>query len=566
MPKKKVATNVTKYKEGFIIPKNLLSKEENDNLLKSLTIVPLSSDYTNNTKKTDDPTYKIYREDNENYYVPKFWNTPEFRERFIQPTIGKNSAVNFNFKGALRGSQPEIIDHVLKYLETHNGGVLQLHTGYGKTTMAIYLASLLKLKTLVIVHKTFLQNQWYERIQQFTDASIGIIRQKKTDVEGRDIVIGMLQSISMIDYNPEIFKDFDLVIVDECHHVASKVFTNAFFKFNPKFILGLSATPRRGDGMIRVMHDLLGDVIVKVERKCNNIVHVKAFNYTCNDPLFMEKKKMYNGKLKPDIIKMTTNMCNVTIRNKFITNIVSTTRLIEGRKLLVLSKRIEHLKILKGMMDAIILDEVNKGLFDKDEYTTSFYIGGMKDWQLKAAEEADIIFATYSMAEEGLDINGLNTLILANSIKDPIQAVGRILRKILDENDIPPLIIDIGDKLSFFQKWFDDRIAYYKKNKYIITPINVVEDVCVSIHDYLVTNKIIKDGDQYDLETLREKYIIHKFGKPTYDFEKRGKFRNYPNNMFDKFDNFNKIFEIENKEFDPNDQGSIIDYNPITHK
>ena len=75
----------------------------------------------------------------------------------------------------------------------------------------------LKLKTLVIVHKTFLQNQWVERISEFTNCKIGIIRQKKVDIENKDIVIGMLQSVSMIDYDKDIFKDFGLVIFDEVH-------------------------------------------------------------------------------------------------------------------------------------------------------------------------------------------------------------------------------------------------------------------------------------------------------------------------------------------------------------
>ena len=120
------------------------------------------------------------------------------------------------------------------------------------TTMSLYIACQLQVKTLVLVHKTFLQDQWIERCAQFTNAKIGIIRQKKVDVKGKDIVIGMLQSVSMINYDPVIFEDFGLIICDECHHFGSRVFSQALSKLSPKYTLGLSATPIRADGLTKV--------------------------------------------------------------------------------------------------------------------------------------------------------------------------------------------------------------------------------------------------------------------------------------------------------------------------
>lgn len=564
-PTKKVITRPTKYeyKKGYIIPKASLTEDETINLINTLNVTP---ECNNDFAIIEDPSFDVYREDETNFYVPKFWGIDKFGDRFPQPKEEKNSAVNFNFNGKLRGSQPEVSEHILQKLKETNGGVLQLHTGYGKTTMAIYIASVLKLKTLVIVHKTFLQDQWYERIQQFTDASIGMIRQKKTDVEGRDIIIGMLQSISMIDYNPEIFKDIDLVIVDESHHAASKVFSRAFFKLSPKYTIALSATPRRKDGLVRVMHWFLGDTIIKVERKCNNVVYVKSFEYETINPLFTEKLKRVNGKLKPDTIKMTTKICEIYERNIFITNVINAIRFIPGRKQLVLSKRKAHLRILKAMMDKKIEDNVKNGTCFEDEYKTAFYVGGMKDWQLKASEEADIIFATYDMAEEGLDIDGLNTVVFASSIKDIIQALGRILRKPLVEGDINPLVIDLGDHLSFFCKWTKDRLSYYNQNKYKIDKIKVFGDACISMYDYLLKNKVI-DAGEHDIDILRQKYIEHKFGKETYLFEKRMKFKNYPDSMFGDVSDLNKLFEITHDYSDlKNDQGSMIEYYPVTPK
>jgi len=555
------------YKKGYVIPKNELTQEERKNIINTLTVVPEGN---NDFVKQEDPSFTVFKEDDTNFYVPKFWGMDRFGNRFPQVIEQKNSQVNFNFNGKLRGSQPEVSEHILNKLKTNYGGVLQLHTGYGKTTMAIYIASVLKLKTLVLVHKTFLLDQWYERIKQFTDANIGIIRQKTIDVEGKDIVIGMLQSISMIDYNPEIFKDFDLVVVDECHRAVSKVFSRALFKIYPKHTLALSATPKRLDGSTKVLHWFLGDTLIKVDRKCHNVVYVKSFNYESDDPLFTEKKTRIQGKTKPDTIKMTTNICKINGRNKFITDIINALRFIKGRKMLVLSKRLAHLHILKTMMDKIIIQEVKNGTFCEGEFTTSYYVGGMKDWQLSASAEADIIYATYSMAEEGLDIDGLNTLVLANSIKNPIQAIGRILRKPIEDGDINPLIIDIGDNLSFFSTWTKNRVKYYKTNKYIIEHIKAYDDKVISIYDYLVKNKVIPEGKhetEYNIETLRKLYIEYKYNEITYTFEKNLKFRNYPDSMFENVTDYKKLFEINCNYENLNDnQGSIIDYEPITNK
>jgi superfamily II DNA or RNA helicase len=133
------------------------------------------------------------------------------------------------------------------------------------TVCAINIACRLKLKTLVIVHQTFLQDQWIERIEQFTNANIGIIRQDKVIIEGKDIVIGMLQSISGRDYDEEIFEQFGLVIYDECHHIGAKVFSKSLQKAGCKYTLGLSATPIRKDGMTKIIHWHLGDTLYNLK-------------------------------------------------------------------------------------------------------------------------------------------------------------------------------------------------------------------------------------------------------------------------------------------------------------
>lgn len=380
------------------------------------------------------------------------------------------------------------------------------------TVMSLNMACQIGLKTLVVVHKTFLQNQWCDRIKQFTNAKIGIIRQNKVDVENKDIVIGMLQSISMKDYDPAIFKQFGLVIYDECHHVGSEIFSKALVKLGARYNIGLSATPLRADGLTKVINWYIGPIIYKADKKPNKNVIVKTFDYTSTSKFHKEKKQWIKGKMRPAVQKMITNFYKNDHRNQFIVNIINALRKQQERKILVLSGRLAHLDAMKNMVDKIIVAEEGCELLEPGEVTTGYYIGKMKEYQLRDASETDIIFATYAMAAEGLDIDKLNTLILATPKCNIIQSVGRIMRKPIKEGDIKPMIIDIIDSISTFPFWYSKRKAYYKKSKYNISLYQAHNSTCISIKDYLIKNNVISTGD------IRKDYITYRYGADHYEF------------------------------------------------
>ena len=346
------------------------------------------------------------------------------------------------------------------------------------TSMAIYMASVLGLKTLVLTHKSFLQDQWVDRIKQFTGSAekVGIIRQNTVDVEGKDFVIGMIQSIAKRKYDPEIFKDFGCLIIDEAHHYSSKHFSNALYKCGAKYTIALSATPYRQDGLMRVTNWFIGDVMHQQKLKINNQVVSKTITFLSEDELFKEikqaRKTQKNGRwvteMKPDYVQMVTNLTLVKERNDMIINIIDQLRKDPERKILILSDRIAHLKLLKEETDKKIQESIDAGEILKDECKTYFYIGDLKRKEREEAEdECDILFGSYGMAQEGLDIDRLNTIILSTAKKDVVQSVGRILRKVLQNNDVRPLIIDVSDNLSIFKSQFKARELFYEKSKYI---------------------------------------------------------------------------------------------------
>lgn len=305
-------------------------------------------------------------------------------------------------------------------------------------------------------------------------------------------------------------------IVHNCHHLGARIFSKAMQKTGGHYTIGLSATPNRSDGLTKVIKWYLGDIMYKMDRKGDKNVVVKFFNYESNDKLFVEKKMWMKGKIRPSIPKMLSNLGKIKGRNKLLVDIINNLRNKDDRKILILSARIAHLEILKEEIDKILEQDVKDGKLEEEEITTAYYIGRCKRYELVESAKADIIFASYSMAEEGLDIDKLNTLILASPKKNIIQSIGRILRKPIKEGDINPLIIDVVDQLSSFERWGQTRRKYYNKNKYTTEFYQCWNDKCISLREYLILNKVIKEENE-DVD-IRKEFVIFKYGIVEWEF------------------------------------------------
>ena len=319
------------------------------------------------------------------------------------------------------------------------------------TVMALHLLAKLKKRTLIIVHKQFLMDQWIERINQFLpDASVGIIKQKVCEINN-DIVIGMIHSITMREYPPGTLDGFQNVVFDECHHISSHTFSRALFKTGgTKYRLGLSATPTRKDGLTKVIEWFLGKIIINNKVSDVQIPSVKIISAVYSGTL----KPKYNWKKKLITANMETQIANDLGRTKQIVKEITEFSKI-GRKILVLSGR----RILCEKMEELLLDlpEFGPGL-----KTVGMYLGGMKNEKLDESNKCDVILATYSIASEGYDNPGLDTLIMGTGRSDIKQICGRILRR---RNKFSPLIVDFTDT-DYFAGQARRRVVFYKKENY----------------------------------------------------------------------------------------------------
>lgn len=424
-----------------------LNNEKVNQLKKELMVIP----YCENPVK-----FPIFRISEKYLYIPKYYGINKFGLPKLENIKEQNGlSVDINFTSNLRDYQVEVSNKILSHLIKNQSGLASIYTGWGKTCAALWIASKLKLKTLIIVHTENLLQQWKERINDFLGIlpeDIGIIQGPKMD-NSKKICIGMIQSISMKDYPPNTFKEFGFTIYDECHHTPGRTFSKIFYKIGAKYNLGLSATLTRKDGLTKVIKYFLGETIVSL--KLSILTPTIIIKYTNIDPL--EEKRMINGKV--NIAGMINNLCDSFARNLEIVNLIND-KYNEGRKILVLSDRRNHCNEIKRLLETIIHNPQNN---------VGLYYGGMKNSALLESNIKRIIIATYQIASEGYDNKELDTLIFATPKSNIEQAIGRILRQ---ENKNKPEVIDFVDAWSIFNNLYFSRCKYYKKKKYDILGVS----------------------------------------------------------------------------------------------
>jgi superfamily II DNA or RNA helicase len=420
-----------------------------DVVKKDLVVSPIETQYTLPQKRTQ---IHLYKQSDDSFIVPRFWDpeVPNISDDVsIVPKTGPEEEINTEFKGELRENQVSICNDIRHILHENKGVILSLPCGFGKTIIAINLITKLKLKTLVIVNKSFLMNQWKENLEKFSTSKVGMIQQKVIDTQGKDVVIGMLQSLSSRSYPESLFDQFDFVIVDEVHNIATQSFSKALFKIRARYTLGLSATPERKDGLSKVFKWFLGTTVYVLKECKKHSVQIHCHKYRNlskkEDRLF-QSKLLWNGNL--NISSMLTNISASESRNLFITRIIASILEDDRRNVLVLSSRISQLENLRQKCTTC---------------PTGMYIGKMKKEELKLAEQAQLIFSTYEMVSEGFDLPKLNCIVFATPRSNVQQSVGRILRRV--DPNTKPIIVDICDMdLGVFIGQCNKRMNFYKKH------------------------------------------------------------------------------------------------------
>jgi len=550
----KTTLNTYLGQKGYTILKNELPIKIQLLLKEKLMVKP----YTPGAPVNNSSTFPCYRESNNKIYLPRYFG----EELFGPPKMNKlpdGLPINLVFNGKLRDYQEPVVQKCLNHLNSTNSSyacaLLELYCAWGKTSAALYMICSISKKTIIIVHKEFLMNQWIERIQQFIpDAKIGKIQGNLIDIDDKEIVLCMLQSLVLKNYSSEVFETFGLTIIDEVHHISSETFSNALFKVVTKHMIGLSATMERKDGTTNAFKMFLGNVLHKAERETTFQVEIRGLQYKSTDEEFNETILTWDGK--PQISSMISKICEYSPRTEFIINVlvdfirkneISKEEYIEQKRhmdscvpnceicgknnnylmknsccecvkycLICLEsiqpktisvrdkqgnfvkyttmkpkcpncnkvlkyeqnyventhiKPLEHLQTIVLAHNLNILEYMYTKFVCKNLASVGYYVGGMKEIDLKKSEKKQVIFATYALANEGLDIPTLNAEFLITPKTDVVQTIGRVLRAKHPVND--PVIYDIYDTHDVFtRQWNSKRKAYYKKQGYKIVELN----------------------------------------------------------------------------------------------
>jgi len=403
--------------KGYAIHKASISPTKLKDIRKTLTVAPLSHpDYP------PMPSFPVYQETVEWIRVPRVFGECEFG--VAQRDLTKVFPMEIEYTGKLMPKQKIAFDKALNHLVTQGAGLLCLSTGFGKTFIALALAGHLKVKTTILLHKTELLRQWEKEIKTwFPGVTVCIVQgTHKTVDPSADFYLVMIQTLTRM----ETFSvNHSYLVLDECHHIPSETFSKSIYKVNAKYVLGLSATPTRKDGLTKVLKWCLGEAFHQEKETRSGLgLVVRQYNFPSTEVLDI---KRYSETI--------TRVCSDPKRNAYIMDVLLdlvVKDVYNARKVLVLTERVSQAKFLAVELTT-----------RQTAKSVGLYIGTKKKGELEQTIKADIVVATFSIFSEGISKVDLNTLVLASPKKDIVQALGRILRRPHLETE--PMVLDVVD-------------------------------------------------------------------------------------------------------------------------
>jgi superfamily II DNA or RNA helicase len=410
---------------------------------------------------------KFYEDKGDVIRMPRFYASSNVNQKNLDENLLEcRLNPDLRFKGNLLDtkSRPQITAfHALeKHLKQHQGGMVVMAPGSGKTNLFIAVALHFGLKVMVIVHTDFLLSQWKKRIEDFVTSSgapvkIGMIQQDVCETEGCDFVLASIQSLHSRDYDPESLR-CGMMVVDEVHHIAAATFSKVLGKVKHYYSVGLTATLKRGDHLEYVIEYLVGSCCFQMKIPKNDKVQVNMITYS----LGPQKEIVYDNGTT-GLSSMVTILTKDTLRNKLIEDIINLLYLkFPTRKGLLLSERVDHLKQIYRKLDpsmcAVITGNIHTEMTKKERAQEK-----KKREELKFTKF--LTLSTYKMFSEAVDFDG-DFVILATPKVSIEQSTGRILRgRDLKHN---PVIFDLVDPFSSFDIWRWTRFNFYKKRGYEI--------------------------------------------------------------------------------------------------
>jgi superfamily II DNA or RNA helicase len=338
------------------------------------------------------------------------------------------SNTRVNFTGELRDIQKEIKIEAISHLNKYGSTVISAYPGCGKTALAIYISTKIKLQTLIITHRIVLIKQWKESIKKFCpDATVQIL-DSKSIMKKCDFYI--MNAANVPKHPKSYYKNIAFVCVDEIHLIMAEGLSKCMQQLIPRYVLGLSATPYREDGLDPLINLYFGDRRITRKLYREHIVYKVDTNFTPVCEIARNGKINWGSVLDSQATSIERNELIIRIVKQFPENVF-----------LILVKRISQGEYL-----------VKRFSEEKEDVTS--LLGKQQEYEQKSR----ILVGTTGKTSCGFDHPRLNALILGCDILQYyIQALGRIFRT---TNGVP-IVFDLLDKNGILFKHFKERRAVY---------------------------------------------------------------------------------------------------------
>jgi len=343
------------------------------------------------------------------------------------------------FLGFLRENQVHAVTRMYSDLVSYGSSIGYLYTGFGKTACALYIAACLRPKIVnVYVHKLALVLQWQEAAKQFVPG----------------IVINILTVQKQLHNLSEMHDVKDaLVILDEAHHYPAHCFSRILSNTNARYVLALSATVERRDGLSKILDLYLGSPSVNITNlTLKPRVYVSKFDGGEN--LYDFTSRRIRNETVLDYNDVINKLVASEERNIHILDVLEK---LGPRNVLILSRRrghVEHLYLQNKERDSLCDNRILVGNMKKADIETAKQVS--EDQQFLR------LFATTGAASEGFDMSILNTVLFATPSCSVQQEVGRILRK---EQVTPCLVVDVVDNCRILWSQYSKRKRFYDEHE-----------------------------------------------------------------------------------------------------
>lgn len=343
----------------------------------------------------------------------------------------------------LRSYQKRAISEAVKF----DQGVIVSPTGSGKSLIGLEIIRQREQKTLIILHRADLLQQWSDVIFERLGIKAGLISEGKFEI-GEEITIAMIQTLSSRWKETRVIGElFGLILVDEVHHIPAESFAKVVGSMSAKYIYGLSATLRRADCLEEIIYRCIGHIIATVTRE-----EVECMGATV--PVTVHSIKT---GFDPSHLGSWNDYLNAITNNSSRNSLILKLACESSAPSIVLTDRIEHAEILSKMLESQSIDHILvHGKLNQNKRSEA----------MSKIKSSRITIGTTGLLGEGLDVSGWSVLIMASPISSEIklmQAIGRIVRPC--EGKTEGIVYDLKDDCGFSGSSFKKRFEIYKKNE-----------------------------------------------------------------------------------------------------